>query len=37
MLGHSDIAITLSLYRHVPPPMQKQAADAMDQLFQQDA
>ena len=30
MLGHSDIAITLSLYGHVTPPMQKEAADTMD-------
>jgi integrase len=37
MLGHSDIAITLSLYGHVTPPMQKEAADTMDQIFEQDA
>ena len=37
LLGHSDIAITLSLYGHVTPPMQQQAADAMDQLFEHNA
>ena len=36
MLGHSDIVITLSLYGHVTPPMQKQAADTMDQIFEQE-
>jgi integrase len=35
LLGHSDIAITLSLYGHVTPPMQKEAADTMDQIFEQ--
>jgi integrase len=35
MLGHSDIAITLGLYGHVTPPMQKEAADTMDKLFEQ--
>jgi integrase len=33
MLGHSSIAITLSLYGHVTPHMQQQAADTMDQLL----
>jgi integrase len=33
MLGHSDIAITLGLYGHVTPPMQQEAANAMDMLF----
>jgi integrase len=33
MLGHSDIAITLGLYGHVTPPMQQEAANAMDALF----
>jgi integrase len=30
MLGHSQIAMTLDLYSHVTPTMQRQAADAMD-------
>jgi hypothetical protein len=34
MLGRSDIAITLSLYGHVTPPMQKEAAATMDQIFE---
>jgi integrase len=33
LLGHSDIAITLGLYGHVTPPMQQEAANAMDALF----
>jgi integrase len=33
MLGHSTIAITLDLYSHVTPTMQKQAAEAMDRLL----
>ena len=33
LLGHSDIAITLGLYGHVTPPMQQEAANAMDMLF----
>lgn len=33
MLGHSTIAITLDLYSHVTPTMQRQAADAMDELM----
>jgi integrase len=37
MLGHPDIAITLSLFGHVTPPLQKEAADTMDQIFEQDA
>jgi integrase len=37
MLGHSDIAITLNLYGHVTPPIQKEAADTMDKIFEQDA
>ncbi len=36
MLGHSDIAITLGLYGHVTPPMQQEAADTMDKLFDQN-
>ena len=30
MLGHSTIAITLDLYSHVTPTMQRGAADALD-------
>jgi integrase len=33
MLGHSSIAITLSLYGHVTPQMQQHAADTMDQVL----
>ncbi len=30
MLGHSQIAITLDLYSHVTPTMQRQAADELE-------
>lgn len=30
LLGHADVAVTLSLYAHVSPDMQGQLADAMD-------
>jgi integrase len=33
MLGHSSIAITLDLYSHVTPTMQREAAAAMDALL----
>jgi site-specific recombinase XerD len=33
MLGHSSIAITLSIYAHVLPHMQQQAVDTMDALL----
>lgn len=33
MLGHSDIGVTLNLYSHVTPTMQKQAVDALDDLL----
>ena len=33
MLGHSSIAITLDLYSHVTPTMQRDAAAAMDALL----
>ena len=33
MLGHSAIAVTLDLYSHVTPTMQRQAADAMDAIL----
>jgi integrase len=29
-LGHANIAMTLDLYSHVTPDMQRQAADAID-------
>jgi integrase len=36
MIGHSTISITLDLYSHVLPDMQKEAADAMDRLLAAD-
>ncbi len=33
MLGHSTIAITLDLYSHVTPTMQRSAANALDSLL----
>jgi integrase len=33
MLGHSNSSITLSLYGHVTPHVQQQAADMMDRLL----
>lgn len=36
MLGHSSVAITLSLYSHVLPSMHRDAATAMDELFSTD-
>jgi integrase len=33
MLGHADVAITLRVYAHVLPHMQRDAAVAMDRLF----
>jgi integrase len=33
MLGHSTVAITLDLYSHVTPTMQREAAAAMDELL----
>ena len=32
MLGHSQIAITLDLYSHVTPTMQREATAAMDAI-----
>jgi integrase len=34
MLGHANVAITMNLYMHVLPTMQRAAADAMEVLFQ---
>jgi len=36
MLGHASIAITLDLYSHVLPNMQREATAAMDRLFSED-
>jgi integrase len=33
MLGHSTIAITLDLYSHVTPTIQREAADAVDAVL----
>jgi integrase len=33
MLGHSQIAVTLDLYSHVTPTMQRQAADALEAVL----
>ena len=33
MLGHSSIAITLDLYSHVTPTMQKAAVEALDAVL----
>lgn len=33
MLGHADISITLRIYGHVTPTMQKSAASVMDTIF----
>ena len=35
-LGHSRVSITLDLYSHVTPTMQRQAADAMDEVLSAD-
>jgi hypothetical protein len=33
-LGHSTVGITLDLYSHVTPSMQREAARALDALLQ---
>jgi integrase len=33
MLGHATVAITLDLYSHVTPTMQRQAAQVLDDLL----
>lgn len=33
MLGHSQVSITLDLYSHVTPTMQREATDAMDEVL----
>lgn len=35
MLGHSTVGITLDLYSHVTPTMQRQADDDMDALLRE--
>jgi integrase len=35
MLGHSTVAITLDLYSHVTPTMQREAASVMNDLLRQ--
>jgi len=34
MLGHSSITITLDLYSHVLPEMQREAVSAMEDLLE---
>jgi integrase len=36
MLGHTTIGITLDIYSHVLPEMQREAATALDQLLSQE-
>ena len=33
-LGHSSIKVTMDTYSHVLPDMQRQAADAMEKIFE---
>jgi len=35
LLGHSNIAITLNIYSHVLPSLQKDAVDKLSNLFDQ--
>lgn len=35
MLGHASVSITLDLYSHVLPNMQREAAETMDQLLRE--
>ena len=37
MLGHSTVAITLDLYSHATPAMQREAASTLDILFGEGA
>ncbi|MEO6892895.1 MAG: tyrosine-type recombinase/integrase, partial [Ktedonobacteraceae bacterium] len=34
LLGHSDVAITLGLYSHLLPSMQKEVTDMWDTVFE---
>jgi integrase len=36
LLGHSNIRITLEIYGHVLPGMQKEAMEKLDDLFGSD-
>jgi integrase len=36
LLGHSIITITMDLYSHVLPSMQREMMDQLDELFQDD-
>jgi integrase len=33
LLGHSEIRVTMDLYSHVAPVLQREAADEMDALL----
>lgn len=33
LLGHSEIRVTMDLYSHVAPALQRDAANKMDALF----
>lgn len=37
LLGHATITMTLDIYSHVIPTMQKEAAKMFETLFQKDA
>ena len=34
MLGHSQISVTLDLYSHVTPTMQREATEALDAVLE---
>jgi len=36
MLGHSSVTVTLTIYSHVLPMIQRSSADAMDRIFGRD-
>lgn len=36
MLGHASVTITMNLYMHVLPAMQRAAMDAMEAVFQRE-
>ena len=36
LLGHSDIAITLGRYSHLPPSMQQEVVQKWDDVFRND-
>jgi hypothetical protein len=37
MLGHASVAITLDIYSHVSPDLQRQAVTGLDTLFSEAA